>query len=153
MERTRILIVHRDNNSRREIHNILSRFDFEITYADDGLQGLHTAKYIKPHLIISQVEISGLDGIELASQCRKEESLKNVLLILLHDQLDLKIINDAKSVDARAFLIKPYIDNSMIYAIKRALGEEHLEINLSKAPASYESCKSRVMTGYRYHYA
>jgi len=153
MERKRILIIHKDNKARRGIHNILSRFDFDLIYADDGLQGLHTAKYKKPDLIISQVDLNVLDGIEMAATFRKDPILKNVLLILLHDQLDLKVVNKAKLVDAKAFLIKPYIDNSLIYAIKRALGEEQLEINLSKAPVSYESCRSRVMSDYKYHYA
>lgn len=153
MGKLRILIIHRDDSSRREIHNILSRFEFDIAYANDGLQGLHTAKHKKPHLIISQVDVSVLNGIELGATIRKDVILKDTPLILLHNQLDLQIINKAKLVDARAFLIKPYIDNSLIYAIKKAVGEEHLEINTKQSPASYESCKSNAMKGYRYHYA
>ncbi len=151
--RTHLLIIHRDNAARREIHNILSRFNFDITYVDDGLQGLETAKHKKPDLIICQVTIAVLNGLELCATFRKNPILENVPIILLHDELDLTIINKAKLLDAKAFLIKPYIDNSLIYAIKRALGEEQLEVNLSQAPASYEDCKSQVLTGYRYHYA
>lgn len=151
--RTHILIIHRDNTARREIHNILSRFNFDITYADDGLQGLETAKYKKPDLIICQINVAVVNGLELGATFHKNPLLKNVPLILLHDELDLSVINKAKLLDAKAFLIKPYIDNSLIYAIKRALDEEQLEVNLSKAPASYEACKSQVLTGYRYHYA
>lgn len=152
-KRASILIIHKDNNSRREIHNIISRFDFDITYADDGLQGLYSARQVNPDLIISQVNIKMIDGLELADHLKKEESLKKCALILLHDMLDLATINKAKQCKVKAFLIKPYIDNSLIYAIKRALKEEQLEINLTKAPVSYESCKSPVLTGYKYHYA
>lgn len=151
--RSHILIIHRDNTARREIHNILSRFNFDITYADDGLQGLETAKYKKPDLIICQVNIAVVNGLELGATFRKNALLKTVPIILLHDELDLTIINKAKLLNVKAFLIKPYIDNSLIYAIKRAMGEEQLEINLSKAPASYDECRSQVLTGYRYYYA
>lgn len=152
-KRASILVIHKDNNARREIHNIISRFDFQITYADDGLQGLHTARQISPDLIICQININAMNGLEFAELIRNEERLHNCALILLHDMLDLSSINKAKKCRAKAFLIKPYIDNSLIYAIKRALKEEHLEINLTKAPVSYESCKSPVLTGYKYHYA
>lgn len=148
-----ILVIHKDNNARREIHNIISRFDFNITYADDGLQGLHTARQINPDLIICQIDIKIINGLNLAEMLKKEDELKHIPLILLHDMLDLATINKAKQIKAKAFLIKPYIDNSLIYAIKRALKEEQLEVNLTKAPVSYDACKSPVLTGYKYHYA
>ena len=151
--RTQILIIHRDDSARREIHNILSRFNFDITYASDGLQGLETAKFNRPDLIICQIDVAILNGLEFGATIRKNPQLENVPLIMLHEELDLALINKAKLVDVRAFLIKPYIDNSLIYAIKRAIGEEQLEVNANQAPPSYDDCKSQVLSGYKYHYA
>ncbi|MDX1627616.1 MAG: response regulator [Fulvivirga sp.] len=153
MAKQTIMIAHKDNDARRDIHNIISRFNFDIIYADDGIQGLETAKYKKPDLIISEVDIPMLDGIQMNLKIKEVSGMRDVPVILLHDELDLTTLSKAKSVNARAFLISPYIDNSLIYAVKRALGADQLQADTGHAPPSYESCRSKALSGFRYQYA
>jgi len=153
MNKSRILVIHEDDLGRVAIHNILSRFDFDLTYADNGIDGLDAAKHKSPDLIISQVELDVLNGMELGATIRKNPVLEDVSMIFLHRTLDTNLIKKAKLLKADAFLIKPYIDNSLIYAIKRALGDEYLEASGTQSPLNYDDCKSTIHRNYKVNYA
>lgn len=140
-----ILIIHKDDQARREMHSILSHFDFNLTYADDGLHGLHAAKSGNPDLIITEVNIAVLNGIEMCKMIRRERMIKKMPMIFLHEELKLEYISSAKSIDASAFLIKPYLNNSIIYAIKQALKEDDLHIAKNREPLKYEDCKMPLL--------
>lgn len=145
-----ILIIHKDDQARREMHAILSHFDFNLTYADDGLHGLYAAKFGNPDLIISEVNIAILNGLEMCKMIRRERKIKQMPLIFLHEELKLDYISVAKNINASAFLIKPYLNNSLIYAIKKAFKEEDLHIARHHKPVRYEDCKIPVLTKIQY---
>jgi len=153
MTRSRILIIHEEGPGRTAIHNILSRFNFDLVYADDGLQGLEAAKHKTPDLIISQVDLKVLNGMELGATLRKSPLHEDVSMIFLHKTLETNLIKKAKLLKADAFLIKPYVDNSLIYAIKRALGDEYLEVSSAHNPPIYDDCKSTIYRNYKINYA
>lgn len=150
MKRKSILIIHKDDRTRREMHSILSHFNFHLTYAEDGLHGLHAAKSGSPDLIISAVNIPILNGLDLCGMIRNEKSIRNIPIIFLHNELDLNYIKAAKKIDVSAFLIKPYLDNSLIYAIKRALRQDNLHVNKDWQPVAYEDCKVPLLSKVQY---
>ncbi len=136
-----ILVIHKSEEDQRAIHQILQSFDFDLTYAHNGPLGIYAAKNMNPDLILSEVELDGMDGIALADNMRKDENLKNIPLVFLHDELDLKLIAAARQVESKAFLIKPYIDNSLIYAVKKALDRIHLNAKRGKVTVPFEKCR------------
>lgn len=150
MERKSILIIHRDDNTRKEMHDILSHFDFNLLYADDGLHGLYGARSAEPDLIVSAVNIAVLNGMEMCRMIRHDSDIGHTPIILLHNELNLDHIKKARTIGVSAFLIKPYLDNSLIYAIKRALREDDLHINSDHAPLCYENCKIPVLSRVQY---
>lgn len=150
MKRKKLLIIHRDDSTRREMHNILSHFDFELVYADDALHGLYAAKFVQPDLIISEVNIAVLNGLDMCQMIRNDKEIRNIPMILLHSELNLDYIRKAKLIEVNAFLIKPYLDNSLIYAIKSALHEDDLHINKNKKPLRYEDCKVPLLSKVQY---
>lgn len=143
MERKKLLIIHEDDKIREGMHTILSRFNFQITYADDGLHGLYAAKATAPDLIISEVDLAILNGLTMGEMIQKEETIQAIPLIYLHDRLDPECLNKAKDLQAKAFLIKPYLDNSLLYAIKRSLQEDVLQVNMNPETVSYDACRVR----------
>ncbi|MBL6446318.1 response regulator [Fulvivirga sp. 29W222] len=145
-----ILIIHKDDQARREMHDILSHFDFNLTYADDGLHGLYAAKSGNPDLIISEVNIAILNGLEMCKMIRREREIRQMPMIFLHEELKLDYISTAKNISASAFLIKPYLNNSLIYAIKKALKEEDLHVAKNKEPMRYEDCKIPLLAKIQY---
>lgn len=132
------------------MHSILSHFNFQLTYADDGLHGLHATKSGSPDLIICAVNIPILNGLDMCRMIRNDKGIRNIPIIFLHDELNLSYIKAAKNIDVSAFLIKPYLDNSLIYAIKRALRQDNLHVNKDRKPVAYEDCKVPLLSKVQY---
>lgn len=122
-----ILIINKSKEEREAMETVLSSFQINLNYADHGSEALVMAKRIKPAMIISQINGQTMDGITMADIVRKDKALRETPIIFVHDELDLGLIAAAKQVNSKAFLIKPYINNSLIYAVKKVL-----EMNQSK---------------------
>lgn len=150
--RKKILIVHQDDSQREKMHGILSQFDFSLAYADNGSQALQYALVSKPNLIITQTELPQLSGLELCSSLNVDSATKNIPIIFLHDRLEVSIMSKARILNAEAFLIKPYIDNSLIYAIKRGLKVAHLATTEHKPSQNYEECRLSPFNDRYYSY-
>ncbi len=148
--KTTILIVHSDDGDRKGIHDILSHFDFDLIYANDGLIGLQAAKYLKPQLIISEIDLKLLNGITMAEMIRRDEQIGESSILFLHHRLDMDLIQAARKLSSKAFLIKPYVDNSLIYAVKRGLEQPNLTSSKNKTPVPYEECQMNRMNNQRY---
>ncbi|TRX58708.1 response regulator [Fulvivirga sp. M361] len=145
-----ILIVHQDDRDRKRMHGILSNFEFDLIYTNDGLSGLQAARYLKPDLVICEIELKLIDGLTLGKNIRNDEEISETPLIFLHHELDLVLIEEAKKLSSRAFLIKPYVDNSIIYGVKRGLRKAHLVTSADRSPVPYEECFMNVSANQRY---
>lgn len=122
MRRQNILVIHEDNQDRERIHSIISKFDFNLYYVSDGLNGLQAVKYGKFDLMICAVDLKVLGGLQLVEMVRNDKETANIPVVFLHSEMDFQSVCKAKELEAKAFLIKPYLNNSIIYAIKRGIG-------------------------------
>jgi DNA-binding response OmpR family regulator len=78
----RLLIVE-DSLTMRETLRILLSQDFECRVAEDGARGLVLALASPPDLILSDVQMQGVDGYELVRRVRAQPSLAHCRLVLL----------------------------------------------------------------------
>lgn len=123
MEKTKVLVIHEREEIQRNIHNILSHFDFEFLYASNGLDGLAAAKYENPDLVIIDINLKVLDGISLGRMLHRDPESSNTKLIFLNDSLDYDFMCEARGLNAKGFLMAPYLDNTLVYTVKRALAK------------------------------
>ncbi len=131
MDCKKILIIHESEEVRRGIHNILSHCHFQFLYASNGLDGLAAAKYDRPDLVITDVSLKILDGLSLVRMLKKETKKKFPSIIFLNDKMDYNFLREARELGALGFLLPPYVDNSLIYTIQRALQQPVLPIGES----------------------
>ncbi|MEM9858896.1 MAG: response regulator [Bacteroidota bacterium] len=130
-----LLIVNRSKEQQQAIGKVLSSFKMKLHCVENGSEALALTKRLKPRLIISRVDNEAMDGITMADILGKDKLLKNTPIIFVHKELDLSLIAAAKQVNSKAFLIKPYLNSSLIYAVKRVLelSEEHSSIRMNTA--------------------
>ncbi len=91
---------------------------YEVFTATDGIQGLKTAKSVKPDLIILDVMLPGFDGIELLTKLRRESDVYVILLTARTEETD-KIVG--LSVGADDYVTKPFSPKELVARIKSAL--------------------------------
>ena len=104
----RVLVVEDSEVIQRLIEVCLRPAGFEIEMRADGHAGLAAARELMPDLIILDVGLPGLDGWEVLSRLRADDSTKDltVLILTAHAQDETKARANADGADA--FLSKPF---------------------------------------------
>lgn len=80
---THILLIDDDEALLRLFGGYLNSAGFEIIYAHDGNEGRELARRLHPDLILLDLNLPVMDGYEVCSRLKKEESTKNIPLIIL----------------------------------------------------------------------
>lgn len=118
MSPTKILII----DDEPSIHTVISAYlkaeGFDFKSAMDGSTGLTTALSYQPDIIILDVMLPGMDGIELLAHLRLESDVYVIMLTARTEETD-KIVG--LSVGADDYLTKPFSPRELIARIKAAL--------------------------------
>lgn len=118
MTTTRILIIDDESS----IHNVLSAYlkaeGYEFKSAYDGPEGLEIARSFKPDIVVLDVMLPGMDGIELLAKLRRESNVYVIMLTARSEETD-KIVG--LSVGADDYLTKPFSPRELVARIKAAL--------------------------------
>ena len=78
-----ILYIEDDNNSRLLLKVILEKNNFNILETEDGLAGIEIAKNKKIDLILLDINLPGMNGLEVATRIKSIEECKNIPLVAL----------------------------------------------------------------------
>jgi signal transduction histidine kinase len=79
----RILYIEDDPNSRRLVQRLLEAEGYQVHIAEDGLGGLELARKIRPALILTDINISGMTGHEVATKLKQMPETRHVPVIAL----------------------------------------------------------------------
>ncbi|MCB0192097.1 MAG: response regulator transcription factor [Anaerolineae bacterium] len=118
MTTPKILII----DDEQSIINLVSAYlrpeGYEVHTATNGPTGLKAARSLNPDLIVLDIMLPGLDGIELLTQLRRESEVYVIMLTAKTEETD-KIIG--LSVGADDYLTKPFSPRELVARIKAAL--------------------------------
>jgi two-component system alkaline phosphatase synthesis response regulator PhoP len=108
---------------------------FEIYTAKDGLAGLKAARALKPDLIVLDLMLPGMDGLEVLAALRRESKVYVILLTAKSEETD-KVVG--LSVGADDYLTKPFSPRELVARIKAAFrrmqpGDSQTSIGLAFA--------------------
>ncbi len=81
---TRILLIDDESSFRKALSTFLSKYpEFEVLEARDGKEGYRLALEMRPDLIISEINIPVLDGIELCRRIKSVPQLSSLIFLIL----------------------------------------------------------------------
>jgi two-component system alkaline phosphatase synthesis response regulator PhoP len=115
---TKILVVDDEPSIVNLITAYLKPEGYEVLTATDGLSGLKAARAFKPDLLILDIMLPGMDGIELLSRLRRESEVYVILLTARTEETD-KIVG--LSVGADDYVTKPFSPRELTARVKAAL--------------------------------
>ena len=119
MERKRIVIADDESIIRMDLREMLTNLGYLVVgEAGDGSSAVHMARELKPDLVIMDIRMPNLDGIE-ASRILTEERISPVVLLTAYSQQDL--IERAKEAGVVGYLVKPFKEADLSPAIEVAL--------------------------------
>ena len=124
-KQTVLIIDDRRENIVFLANNILRPKGYKIITAMDGEKGLHKALKEKPDLIIMDLRMPKMNGLEVLSALREEQCHIPVILTTFHGSES--VVVRAFRLGIKDYVIKPYTVEEMEEAIERALGEGRAE--------------------------
>jgi len=126
----KILIVEDDEQLAASIRTLLERESFEVAVCHDAESGLERARALPADLVVMDVNLPGIDGVEACRQLRTFSDAYVIMLTGLDTETDRVI---GLSVGADDYMAKPYSARELVARI-RAL-QRRPRANSSAAPA------------------
>ena len=108
MDAKRILVVDDEPRVREMIEFRLRLFGYEVLQAADGREALEVAIREQPDLVLLDVMMPELDGFQVCSRLKQEESTKDIPVVMLTAKAEAKDVTRAFNSGAVDYVVKPY---------------------------------------------
>ncbi len=126
----KILVVDDDPDISDVLSLYLTKNGFEVLTAEDGFRAVELAKAAKPDLILLDVLLPGLDGLEVCQELRKEKNIPILFLSCKSEEID-KILG--LSVGGDDYITKPFSPGEVIARVKAHL-RRHRVLSTNQEP-------------------
>jgi len=131
MPTAKILVIDDEAGIRDLVTAYLRREGYEVYTAADGPGGLKAARAYKPDLIVLDIMLPGMDGLEVLTRLRRESDVYVLMLTAKSEETD-KVIG--LSVGADDYLTKPFSPRELVARVKAALRRLQLGAAAAESP-------------------
>ena len=118
----RILIIEDDDETRELMCMALEKRGYEVTVTGDGVRGYDTALFLKPDLIVTDIQMPGADGVNVVRRVRDTASLEKTP-ILVTTAFGTGTATFSLQLGANAYEPKPIDSRSFLSTVRRLLTE------------------------------
>lgn len=144
MARKSILVVDDEKGQREILEEILSDAGYDVTTASSAEAALKFAKERRFDLCLTDLRMTGMDGIELLQLLLAMDSSIIVILLTAHGTIDSA--KEALKQGAFDYLQKPYDQDVLLETIERALKRlDQLDVEIVSTSAEVEAVKRMIL--------
>ena len=118
---TRIMVVDDEVGALTLIGIMLERGGFEVLKAGDAYAALDLLATETPDMIILDVMMPGMDGIELCRQIRGAQPTQNTPVLILSARGDAEAVQQGMAAGADDYLSKPILHHDLISKVRELL--------------------------------
>jgi CheY-like chemotaxis protein len=133
-DRVATILVCDDDPSLRELVRAVLGPRYRFVEAADGIEALAVAREERPALIVLDVMLPGLSGIEVLEELRTDEELRRIPVVVITAWSHAEI--DAQVAGADRFVSKPFDPDDLSAAVEELLGVGSTEPTGAEGPAS-----------------
>jgi CheY-like chemotaxis protein len=102
-----ILLIEDEGSMGQVTQLLLESCGYEVTVAADGAQGLRLVKALSPNLIICDVNMPGMSGVDVVQALRQSDTTRHIPVVFLSGFISDEQKKEAEKLGVRAFLGKP----------------------------------------------
>ncbi len=125
-----VLIVEDEKDLRLNLEDILQFNGFEVKSAENGLEGYKMAVEFEPDIIISDVRMPEMDGLELLKKLQDNPITKTIPFIFLTAKVESEDIRTGMALGADDYITKPFKIEDVINTINSRLLKKQAQIEL-----------------------
>ncbi|NJM96736.1 MAG: response regulator [Phormidesmis sp. RL_2_1] len=131
-EGSQVLVVDDNPDLRAYVSSVLQRQGYKVRTAEQGAAGLEMAMTYKPELIITDLMMPGVNGLEMIERIRKDGALQGTPIILLTAKADNETRLEGVEQGADAYLSKPFNDRELLAEVRNLLALKSNERKVAK---------------------
>ena len=123
---TLVLVADDSKVVRIKTGRLLAQHQYQVSYASDGLDAVQQMQAQPPDVLITDVEMPGMDGFELTRHIRGNPQTAQLPVIMI-TAADDRHRDEASAAGVSVLLGKPYSDEALIAHIRLAMGHDQTE--------------------------
>jgi chemotaxis protein histidine kinase CheA/ActR/RegA family two-component response regulator len=114
-----VLIVDDALSVRNSLRQLVQDAGYRVEAARDGIEAIDTLRAFKPRIVLTDLEMPNMNGVELTSHLRGRDDMKDVPIIMITSRSQDKHRRMAEQAGVDAYLTKPYNDGELLQTIRR----------------------------------
>ena len=114
----KIVLIDDEEDIRDVMSIALADAGYEVATAENGIAGLKRCQEVLPQIVITDIRMPGMDGLQVLAEIKKKFSDIEVIVATAYGEMELAI--RALQLDASDFINKPINDEELQLALKRA---------------------------------
>ena len=120
----KILIVEDNELNMKLFNDLLAAHGYETLPTRDGLEALDIARREHPDLIIMDIQLPGISGLEVTKMIKSDESTKSIPVIAVTAFAMKGDENKIREGGCEAYVAKPIRIDELVSVVKRFIGGE-----------------------------
>lgn len=134
-----LLIVDDEEGIRKILGIFLADMGYDVHTAENGEEALRVFADVRPPIVLTDIKMPGMDGIELLKRLKSESPDTEVIMITGHGDINLAI--KSLKFDATDFITKPINEDALEISLKRA----HERIDMRRALKAHTENLERLV--------
>ena len=119
--RPTLLVVDDDEFQHKIASKILEDKNYNLVFAAGGIEALSVLRKIRPDLILMDVLMPGMDGLEVVRQLKSVPQLAGIPIIMITGKSDKNIVMESMKAGATSFVVKPFDRDTLLDKVAQAL--------------------------------
>jgi CheY-like chemotaxis protein len=124
--RATILVIEDYSDTRELLAALFQRAGYNVIEAEDGVEGLLKAGWLYPDLIIMDLSLPEMDGVEAARRIHAQAKLSQIPIFVVSAYLTEAVKADVRAAGCVEIFSKPFDAETLLNKVATALANESL---------------------------
>jgi DNA-binding response OmpR family regulator len=123
MDRKKILLVDDSSTVLLMEKMILSKSEYDVVTARDGIEGVDKARAERPDLILMDVVMPRMDGFEAVRKLREDDTTRTIPVIMVTTRGELQSVETGYASGCSDYVTKPINGLELLTKVRSCLGQ------------------------------
>lgn len=121
----KILVAEDEPDQLNFIKTVLEDNGADVIVAQNGTDALAMARAEVPHAMTLDINMPGMDVMDLLGQLKHDESLEDLKICIISGRPELRLVLRDRHLNANAYLDKPFSEEELVTSIQELLNGKH----------------------------